>query len=183
MAQTNQVIENPVIGDKLKFLVTAEDSQGELLKIEIRTKSGAKGTPNHYHPQQTEAFEVIQGKLGIFDNGKTVLLKAGEKYTIEPNSLHRWWPEGDNDLLIHVEVKPAMKTEYFLETMYALAKQGKVNKEALPGPLQFAAILNECYGELFVENPPVPVQKFMANVVGRMAKYLGYKGYVPFPQN
>lgn len=183
MAQTNQIIENPVIGDKLKFLVTAEDSGGDLLKIEIRTKPGAKGTPNHYHPQQSETFEVIQGKLSVFDNGKTVLLRAGEKYTVPSNSLHRWWPEGENDLLVHIELKPAMKTEYFLETMYALAMQGKVNKQALPRPLQFAALLNEYHGEIFAESPPVPVQKFMANVVGRLAKYLGYKGYVPFPQN
>jgi hypothetical protein len=48
--------------------------------------------------------------------------------------------------------------------------------------LQFAAILNECYGELFVVGPPIPAQKFMAKVVGRFAKMIGYKGYVPFPK-
>jgi hypothetical protein len=43
MAKTNDIIENPVIGDKLKFIVTASDSKGELLKVHLWNKAGAQG--------------------------------------------------------------------------------------------------------------------------------------------
>ncbi|MDZ4844389.1 MAG: hypothetical protein SH857_02445 [Chitinophagales bacterium] len=45
MAKTNDTIENPVIGEKLQFLVTAEDSKGEELKFQVTCKVGATGFP------------------------------------------------------------------------------------------------------------------------------------------
>jgi hypothetical protein len=48
--------------------------------------------------------------------------------------------------------------------------------------LQFATILNECHGELFIVVPPIISQKFMAKEVGGFAKKIGYKGFIPFPK-
>jgi mannose-6-phosphate isomerase-like protein (cupin superfamily) len=183
MAKTNQIIENPVIGDKIRFLTTSEDSKGEVLKIELHLKGGAKGNPNHFHPVQSETFEIISGTLGVYRNGKETLLAAGQQYVVAPNEVHRFWNPTQEEVVFTVEFKPALKTEYFLETIYALAQQGKVNKDSLPAPLQFFAILNEYYGEIFVESPPIPIQKFMAKVVGGFAKFIGYKGYITFPEN
>ena len=181
MAKTNQFIENPVLGDKLKFLITAEDSHGEVLRGEMWLKPLAQGPPLHYHPIQSEAFEVKSGKLGLEVDGKKMLLGPGEKYTIQPNAAHKWYNAGEEELFMIVELRPALKSEFFFESMYSLAVQGKVNKEGLPGTLQFAALLNECPGELYVVGPPIPLQKIMAKVIGGFAKLIGYKGFVPFP--
>jgi len=183
MAQTNQVIENKTFGDKAKFLITAEDSNGELLKAELWCKPGGEGPPLHYHPVQSEYFEVVKGELSLICNGEKMVLKAGEKFTVKPNNAHKFWNEGSEDLIAVVELRPALKTEFFLETMYSLDVQGKTNKKGLPNTLQFAAILNEYYGELFIVGPPIPAQKIMAKVVGGFAKLIGYKGYIPFPKN
>lgn len=183
MAKTNQVIENKTFGDKAKFLVTAEDSKGELLKAELWCKPGGVGPPLHYHPIQSEHFEVVKGELSLICNGQKMILKPGEKFMVSPNDAHKWWNEGNEELIAIVELRPALKTEFFLETVYSLDLQGKTNKKTgLPSPLQFAAILNECYGELFVVGPPIPAQKFMAKVIGGFAKMIGYKGYIPFPK-
>jgi hypothetical protein len=124
---------------------------------------------------------VTKGKLGIYDTDKEIVLLPGQKYTIKPNSKHRFFNASETEeLTMIVELKPALKSEYFFETMYELACQGKVNKDALPGTLQFAAILNEYYGELFAVGPPIIAQKIMAKVVGSFAKLIGYKGYIPF---
>jgi len=181
MAKTNQIIENKILGDKAKFLITAEDSKGEVMKGELWIKPFGQGPPLHYHPVQSETFEVISGKLGIEEEGKKMVFGPGEKYTIQPNKAHKWFNAGEEELYMVAELRPALKTEFFLESMYALAQQGKVNKVGLPGTLQFAAILNECPGELYVVGPPIFAQKFMAKVVGRFAKLMGYKGYIPFP--
>jgi mannose-6-phosphate isomerase-like protein (cupin superfamily) len=170
MAKANQVIENKTFGDKGKFLVTSEDSNGELMRAELWVKPGGEGPPEHYHPIQHETFEVIKGELNLIVDGKKMVLKAGEKYTVPPNVAHKWWNAGKEELVAIGELRPALKTE-----------QGKTNKQGLPSTLQFAAILNECYGELFIVGPPIIAQKFMAKVVGRFAKLIGYKGYIPFP--
>lgn len=183
MAKTNQVIENKTFGDKVKFLVTAEDSKGELLRAELWVTPSGEGPPLHYHPVQTETFNVIKGEMNLICNGKDLILKAGESYTVLPNTPHKFWNGGKAEVIAMVELKPALKTEFFLETIYSLDMQGKTNKKTgLPGLLQFSAILNECYGELFVVGPPIPAQKFMAKVIGGFAKLIGYKGYVPFPK-
>ena len=184
MAKTNQVIENKTFGDRLKFLVTSEDSKGELLRAELFCKPGGEGPPLHYHPIQSEHFVVVKGELSLICNGEKKILKTGEKFNVLPNCAHKWWNEGSEELIAIFELRPALKTEFFLETIYSLDVQGKTSKKTgLPGVLQFAAILNDCYGELFVVGPPIPAQKFMAKVVGGFAKLIGYKGFVPFPKN
>ena len=183
MAKKNQLMENKILGDRAKFLIPAADSNGELLKMEIWIKPWGQGPPLHYHPIQSETFEVISGKLGIEVNGKKMEFGPGEKYTIQPNAAHKWYNAGQEELHAIGELRPALKTEFFLESMYALAQQGKTNEVGLPGTLQFAALLNDCPGELYVVGPPIIAQKIMAAVVGRFAKLLGYKGFVPFPEN
>ena len=184
MAKTNDIIENPVIGDKLKFLVTADDSKGETLKVHLWNKVGAQGPPEHYHPKQTETFVVISGTAGIKCNGKEHTLTAGQTLTVPMNAPHKFWNAGNNELEMTAELKPALRTEFFLETMYSLAKKGKVNKNAIPKNfLHFMTILNEYYGEGFIVGPPVGAQKFMAKVLGGLGKLLGHKGFVPYDRN
>jgi len=184
MAKTKQIIENPIIGDKFKILISSKDSNGELMKMDVWTKVGANGPPEHYHPIQSETFEVFNGKLGMREEGKEMILTAGQKYTIKPNTRHTFWNAGDEELYMNVELRPALKTEFFLETIASICISGKAKKDAMPKSLlQFAAIMHEYDGETYVTNPPLPVQKFMAKVIGGFAKLLGYKGFVPFPEN
>ena len=88
------------------------------------------------------------------------------------------------ELILTSELRPALKSEYFIEIVIALASQGKTNAAGVPNNfIQFATILNQHYGELFVTNPPVPVQKHTARLIGGLGKLLGYKGYIPFDRN
>ena len=86
MAKTNQVIENKTFGDKCQFLVTSEDSKGELLKFKFWCKPGGEGPPLHYHPAQSESFEVVSGELSVTCDGEKRILKKEEK--ILPVSLN-----------------------------------------------------------------------------------------------
>jgi mannose-6-phosphate isomerase-like protein (cupin superfamily) len=184
MAKTNDIIENPVIGDKLQFLVTAEDSKGELLKVKLWNKIGAQGPPEHMHPKQIETFEVISGTAGIKLNGREHILTAGQTITVPMNAPHKFRNAGEDELIMIAELKPALRTEYFLESVYSLAKKGKVNKDSVPKNfLHFMTILNEHYGESFIVGPPVPAQKILAKFAGGLGKLLGHKGFVPYNEN
>lgn len=181
MAKTNDVITNPVVGDKVQFLITAEDSGGELLRVKVWIKPGAQGPPEHMHPVQTETFKVSSGTAGLKVNGQTHLLAPGEEMTVPSNVAHKFWNAGPDELIMTVDLQPAFRTEFFFESMYSLACQGKVNQNAMPkNLLQFAAILRDCDGEFYLVGPPVFVQKFLAKVVGRLGNLFGYKGVVAF---
>lgn len=183
MAKTNQVIENKTFGDKIKFLVTGEDSNGELLRAELLVKPSGEGPPLHYHPIQSETFNIIKGEMNLHCNGKDMVFRAGESFTIPPNMPHKFWNGSHAESIAILEFKPALKTEFFLETIYSLDVQGKTDKKTgLPGFLQFSALLHEYYGEVFLVAPPVPVQKILAKVVGGFSKLIGYKGFIPFPK-
>lgn len=182
MANTNDIIENPVIGDKVQFLITAEDSNGELLKTKLWLKIGAKGTPEHVHPKQLETFEVVTGTAAIKLYGEEHILTAGQKIEIPKNAPHKFSNAGNEELIMIGELMPAMRTEFFIETMYAVAIKGKVNADAVPTDFfQFMTILKEYYGEVFIVGIPIPVQKLMTKVVGGLGKLLGYKGFIPCP--
>lgn len=184
MAKTDDIIENPVMGDRVKFLVTADDSNGQMLKVRVWNVVGAQGPPEHRHPKQTEVFVVISGTAGFKLNGKEQILTSGETITVPMNTRHKFWNAGNTELDMTGELRPALQTEYFLETMYSLSNQGKVNKDAIPKSfLHFMTILNEYYDETFIVGPPVIIQKFMIKVVGGLGKVLGYKGFVPYNRN
>ncbi len=184
MAKTNDIIENPVMGDIVKFLVTAEDSNGKSLFVHVWNRVGAQGPPEHMHPKQIETFEVISGTAGFKLNGKEQILTSGQRIIVPMNTPHKFWNAGNNELEMTGELQPALRTEFFLETMYSLAQKGKVNKNAIPKSfLHFMSILNEYYGETFIVGLPIGIQKFMVKIFGRLGKLLGYKGFVPYSRS
>ena len=53
MARVGQVIRSPVTGETTTFLVTAAESGGKLLEIEMTADPKAAGGTEHIHPKIT----------------------------------------------------------------------------------------------------------------------------------
>ena len=79
MAQTGEMIENPVTHDRVVFRVTAQDTQGTLLEFDDFLLAGYVSPPEHMHPRQQEHFEVIAGTLGVRIAGRDQVLRAGDE--------------------------------------------------------------------------------------------------------
>src|SRR5262249_51578067 len=78
MAQPGEVIEHPSFGTRIKFLQTAEQTSGELLRVEVTLPPGFS-MPEHVHPQQEERHEVLSGTLRARVGGKERDYNAGER--------------------------------------------------------------------------------------------------------
>ena len=63
MAYTGQAIVNPVSGERITFLRTAADTNGEMLAIELELTPDGHVPGMHVHPEQEERFEVLEGRL------------------------------------------------------------------------------------------------------------------------
>jgi hypothetical protein len=54
MIRTGDVITNPVTGERLRFLKTARDTGGELVRVEVTVEPNGFVAAAHVHPHQSE---------------------------------------------------------------------------------------------------------------------------------
>ena len=183
MAYTNQIIRNLRLGNSIKFLNTAEDTKGEFLRYEALLKVGAFPPPEHSHPKQTETFTILEGEVIFKLDGKDIMGKSGDTFTIPTNVRHTFKQTGSKDVLMQVEFRPALRTEFLLETFYALGNSGKIGKTGFHKKFfNLAAFMYEFRGHQVISGMPVFKQKLMANVIGGFAKIIGFKGYTPYKE-
>jgi len=99
MAQVGDVIQNPLTGERLTFLKTSRDTDGELLLIDwFLNPGGFLPGGAHTHPYQEEYFEIVSGTLGVRVGRRKCVLRAGEAATVPPGTLHGWWNEGSDEV-------------------------------------------------------------------------------------
>jgi hypothetical protein len=64
MAQPDQLVANPVTGERVVFRKTSADTDGALLSMDYYAPAGHVIAPAHVHPRQEERSEVLAGRLG-----------------------------------------------------------------------------------------------------------------------
>jgi quercetin dioxygenase-like cupin family protein len=152
-------LENPVTGEVLVFHRTAAQSGGESVLVETILRPGAAVAAAHVHPHQTERFEVLAGLVGLRAGGEEVVAGPGDAVTVEPGTPHRFWNAGDEEARFLCEVQPALGFESLIETMFALAAEGRVNRRGLPSPLRLAVIARAHFDTVRLPFPPAPLQR------------------------
>ena len=87
-----RTIENPLTGERVTFLATAEETGGEYVRIRNETSAGAPGVVMHYHLAYTEAFEVLKGSLDVCVGGKQnhLVLAEGDSVFVPLSTAHRF---------------------------------------------------------------------------------------------
>jgi quercetin dioxygenase-like cupin family protein len=180
MARAGERLYNPVQGDWIVFEKTSRDTGGKLLSAEL-VVSPRGGNQLHVHPLQEERFKAISGTLGVQVNDEYRSLPEGEEALIPPGIPHRWWNEADQEEAhVLVELRPALNTEIFFESLYGLARDGKTDEKGVPNLLQRAvAFAGVNKGEIYLASPPVPVQKVFLAALAPVGRMLGYRDHYP----
>ena len=167
-------LENPVTGEVLIFHRTAAQTDGESVLVETILRPGGVVAAAHVHPHQTERFEVLAGLVGLRVGGEEVVAEPGEAMTVEPGTPHRFWNAGDDEARFVCEVRPALRFESLIETMFTLAAEGKTNGKGLPNPLRLAVIARSHFDTVRLPFPPAGLQRAalaMAAPLGRALRY------------
>ncbi|MGH3085745.1 MAG: cupin domain-containing protein [Rubrobacteraceae bacterium] len=182
MAKRGDTIENPVTRERLTWLDTSNDTNGELLRFELFVKPGGSAPVSHIHMKQSKSFEVVTGKMRYRAGEEKVKdLHAGESMTIAPGAPHIRWNPGDEEMRVIVEFRPALNTETFIENMWGFARDGrKRGGKGIPNMLQLAVWFAGTYeGENYLERFPISVQKALFDLLAPIGKRLGYKDWYP----
>jgi mannose-6-phosphate isomerase-like protein (cupin superfamily) len=180
MAKRGDKIENPVTRERLTWLDTANDTDGELLRFELAVRPGGSVPLAHIHAGQSESFEVIAGKMRCrVGEEKEKDLHAGDRVTIMPGEPHIRRNSGDEELQAIVEFRPALNTETFIENMWRFARDGrKRGGKGIPNMLQLAVWFAGTYeGENYLEKPPIPIPKSLFALLAPIGKRLGYRDW------
>ena len=180
MARAGEEIYNPVQGDWIVFRQTARDTGGALLSGELIV-APRSGNSLHVHPLQEEHFKVLSGTLCVQIGDENRALGEGEEATVPPGTPHRWHNEDDREKArVLLELRPALETEIFFETLYGLASDGETDENGVPNLLQTAVALDGLHkGEIYPATPPIAVQKALFALLAPVGKLVGYRDHYP----
>jgi mannose-6-phosphate isomerase-like protein (cupin superfamily) len=174
MIRKGDTIETPVTGESLRFLETSAETNGEYVLVECRVQPDGTVASAHLHPNQTERFEIESGTVGFRVEGRDVIAGPGESVLVPAGTPHRFWNAGETEAVFVCEVRPALQFERLLETMFALAADGKTNRKGLPNPLRLAVIANAHFEDVRLPFPPAWMQKAGLVLGAPLGRALGY---------
>jgi mannose-6-phosphate isomerase-like protein (cupin superfamily) len=174
MIRTGDTIHNPVTGERITFLATSADTDGEAVVIETVVQPHGFVAAAHVHPSQSERFAVKSGKLGMKVGGRKRALDAGDIATVEPGTSHRFWNAGEEPVRFVCEIRPALQFESLLETMFALAADGKTNRKGMPNLLRLAVIAKAHFDTVRLPFPPAWLQKMGLVFGAPLGRLVGY---------
>ncbi|GAB3162925.1 cupin domain-containing protein [Telluribacter humicola] len=177
MAKADETLENKVTGEKVRWLKTARDTDGNYLQYDWYIAPRSQRLLRHYHSYQTETISVQSGALTVDCDGTLHLLHRGDTLTIQKGQLHQWWNQEDEPVMATVTVEPALNTETQIEQLFGLCNDGQVTfDERLPFLQQ--VVLSEEY-DLKVVGLPEKTNSLSYRLLTSFASILGYKGYYP----
>ena len=69
MVRAGDVIENPVTGETMRFVLTGAETAGDLLRIDMGVRPGGFVAAEHVHPHQEERFQIASGHVTLRVDG------------------------------------------------------------------------------------------------------------------
>jgi mannose-6-phosphate isomerase-like protein (cupin superfamily) len=173
---------NPHTGERITMLAIAEETGGELTRMEIRVRPGPGEWvgPDHFHPLQEERFQVVRGAPIFRIEGQERPAEPGEAVTVPVGVSHIFRNGGPEELQMISEYRPGLKSvEIFFATFFGLASDGKLTRRGRPPLLQSVLTLWEQRDYLVVTRPPPVVQRVLFPPLAAIARLRGYRASYP----
>ena len=174
-------IESPQTGERLIFRSTKDSSNGELFQAELISQPVGYTVREHVHPNQEEQFEVLEGEFAIkMGDDEVRVAQVGERIVCPVGVPHSQWNAGTGQMRMLYEHRPALESaEIFFETYFGLSRDGKLQKNGDPNPLQASLLLPEVADFLRPTFPPLWMHGVFFGALRPIAKRLGYRARYP----
>ncbi len=148
---------------------TTEETNGARFETYIRIKEPGE-LPIHKHPNAEESYEVLSGKIEVYQNGKWEQLNAGEQHTVPTGKPHAFRTNGPVEMInVH---KPALRYEEYFRRFHKLKKEAGVRMppKSFGGIIRLGMLQNDYEREFIGVNPPQWFYKLMSGL-GRLLGY------------
>jgi quercetin dioxygenase-like cupin family protein len=163
------------MGERLTFLNTGQETNGEVLEIDVSFKPTPKTNPLkledvHIHPYQEERFKVISGNVRFRIGEREQILTAGQSISGPPNIPHTWNSADGEEIHMLAELRPALHTDAAAASfMNAGSTQGKMSL------LQAAVIMSEFNGLAYPTMTRQMLMQTLVKVLAPIGRLIGYK--------
>ncbi|QHT70838.1 cupin domain-containing protein [Rhodocytophaga rosea] len=162
---------NPVQKDYVTFLETCKETKGKRTHGLLEVYSGGKVNP-HYHLSFSETFIVRSGTLHLQMDKQKLVLQAGEKATVPPNTLHAWSNTSKETLMCDVILEPGNQGfEKALQAGYGLATDGLIHPNGMPKSIWHLALLVELSETKIAGG--IHLMNGLLGLLARIAKWMG----------
>ena len=130
------------------------------LLVDLELTPDGKVPGLHVHPEQTETFRVVEGRMRFRLGRRTVEAGPGDVVTVPPGAAHKFTNAGGQVARAKVEVRPALQMEQMFAEVVAMAKAGRMTKRGLPrNPLDLATLARTYDNEAHAPLLSVGVQR------------------------
>jgi quercetin dioxygenase-like cupin family protein len=176
MAQPGDVVEAPLFGARATFLETAEQTGGELLRVEVVLPPGFS-VSEHVHPAQEERHRVVHGTLRARVGGQQRDYVEDETAIGPPGVPHAWSnPSDSEDLRIVSEHRPALHMEALLQGGFTIARDLQADKKgALKHLLRMAVLLDEARADFYMTQASMQALLSLFAALAPIGRLLGYE--------
>lgn len=174
MIRPGDTLENTITGERLIFRKTSAETNGEAVVVEAFVQPSGAVAAAHVHPSQDERFQILKGTVGFKLDGQELMGRPGDRILVPAGTSHKFWNAGEDEAHFVCEIRPALQFEELIETMFALANDGKTNRKGMPNLLRLAVIANAHFDTVQLPFPPAWLQKAglaLGAPVGRLAGY------------
>ena len=148
MVKAGDEIENPVTGERIVFLRTAADTNGELLELDDFWARPDHRVAEHVHPEMEERWEVIDGTVRFQVDGVEHTAGTGDVVVAPAGARHASWNAGNGPAHLRIQMRPARRWEDFVVSLFAAARDGRTDDQGVPEPALMLELLREFHREL-----------------------------------
>ena len=133
-----------------------------------------QGPPLHIHFAEDEHGEVISGVLSASLGGKIFQVEAGGHARFPLGSKHRWWNDGDKELVLQGVATPAVDLDRYLQALFEVINAGPKRR---PPMFYMAHVLHRHRHTQLALVIPRPVQRVLFPIIIFLGSVLGkYRG-------
>ena len=131
-----------------EILRTADESGGASFETINTVAPHTGGPPVHLHPKAEESFEVVEGTMDVFLDGRWRKLGPGEKVVVPPGVAHTVKYDSDRESRVLNVHSPALRFESFVRQFHRLVSSGTARFPPRdPRSLIYFAMLFSAYPE------------------------------------
>lgn len=177
MPHTGQRFHNPTTGEQVEFLETGAETSGRYVRFRSVMPQGKGFEVEHLHPYGDETFEVVSGTLSVKLDGKYIRVPAGESIELPRNRPHAHWNADAEDLVVIQTILPCLDVDRFLENLFGLAMDGRLDAKGQPPFLQVLVWIRHLKNKTYLAALPRGVQDALAFMLSPLAHLLGYRPF------
>jgi len=176
MPTHGQTIVNPVAGDSVTFVELPDEQHGDLV-MEMSTLPGGQGPPPHIHPRSQETFTVLRGAIVVNQDGRRVVVEAGQTHTVPAGVPHGFTSHPDLEAVTRVVMDRPGRMAEFLETFYELNRAGRTDAEGKPSFPQIAMTFSALHDDIRPVVAPWPAQLVLYALLRPIGRRQGLKAF------